>query len=159
VSTKTRDVAEIQVEGSNKTNQSLKTSTGWYTLSKYNTELSLDLFQVGKTYQVEVTTGPKGGKYITGLVQKEEAVAPVKAIEAEYEKQFVCGTLKPLNLDEKPSAEYWEAKDRRISRAGLIQAAGKSVVSFHHVFDADKIAADSLKLALALNKQLQNWDE
>lgn len=89
----------------------------WYNIgknAKVGTEdLTVDNFELKKSYNVFVSPGKNGAKYINGLPES----ATNEIVKTEVPKAVV---KKPA--DEAMTRADWDAKDRRISMQGLVQA-------------------------------------
>jgi hypothetical protein len=107
----------------------------WYPITskaKVNSEkLGPSYFEKGKSYNVEIYVSEKGKKYISGVV---ESAPPVVSASVKSED------------DDRMSKDDWTAKDKRISKQGLIQSFSDSVMKSGYVPTADKEQVKELTL-------------
>jgi hypothetical protein len=107
-------------------------------------------FVKGQSYSVRTVTNPKGKKEIVGI---EGTALPVlnpelnKAPTPSFQKRSFY--RKPA--EDKMTKEEWAAKDKRIGRAGVIQAAVVAVSP--HVAKKE----DILPAAIALAEGMSEW--
>ena len=125
----------------------------------FNKGVDSTMFVKGNTYSVNVKVGVKGGEYIDsvsnnlGVLAGDATPAPASngsALNPEFNKSSF-----KKSTDSGLSKEEWAAKDIRISRSGVIQAAVQACAS--HSKDVADLQAKSITLAEAMlawvNKQ------
>jgi hypothetical protein len=100
----------------------------------------------GASFEAELYVADSGKRYLNKIVSKTSHVeAPTKAAVS---KTSTTPKVTPKS-DEAMTRADWDAKDRRISRQGVIQAAVQAVAGFstmEDVFDnATLLAAQMLK--------------
>lgn len=125
----------IRVEGVNPKSKYPKFNSGsvltdkeeWFNVSK---KIDIREFQRGNAYTVEVETNEKGYKTIVGVSNPEGAIETTKSSK---------GVSKE---DQDKTTSKYDAKDRRISRQGVIQAAVQSL--FVTDFESAKVLADQM---------------
>lgn len=139
----------------------------------FNKGVDSTMFQKGHTYSVSINIGTNGGKYInrvdgdlgvvnlTGTPEASlnadenklpTAPNPTTATastpaKAPYKKPWSGGGSKKSD-DSGLTKEEWAAKDRRIQRSGLIQAAVVAVAS--HVGTVEQLEVEAIKLSEAM---------
>lgn len=115
----------------------------------FNKPVDSTMFQKGHTYSVAVVTGSKGGKYISrvdndlGVLNADQPNAP--ALNPSFNQAPSTTVGRPVNEFGKPVSDYAIAKDARISRSGVIQAAVQAVAS--HSKDVEDLKAKATDLA------------
>lgn len=109
----------------------------YYSFSKfYKGEKEL---VIGQPISVDVFTSESGKKYINAVLPAGET-AP-KIVAPAFNK---TPTVKPLAKSDGMSKEEWAAKDVRISRQGVIQAAVQAVAPMVNTVDTLYVEAEKL---------------
>jgi len=115
-------------------------------------------FTPGASYKVTFNEGPKGGKYINAMeqvdnvpVSKSTSIVkgfPGEDVSSKARKIVIEPQSKrPTNGDDKMTKADWAAKDRRISRSGVVQAAVQAVAASGLSRSLDDLRNDSIVLA------------
>lgn len=128
----------------------------WYKLGK---GVKPEDFIKGCTYSIDVATSTKGAKYINKIVSNMGAQVFTKPVRIEPLLNPDLNTEKatpnvpppdtrPLNEYGKPVSDYAIAKDKRIARSGVIQAAVQAMSA--HVSNREQLEKESILLAEAM---------
>lgn len=108
----------------------------------------------GRTFQMEIYTAASGVKYVNKILNQigqadvpaAKPVAAAAPVAAPVAKAPYKAKAKD---DETMTRADWDAKDRRISRQGLIQAAVQAVSSYstqeNHYSNAESLALQMLE--------------
>lgn len=106
----------------------------------------------GAEFEAELFVADSGKRYLNKILASvaaagvaTPAVAPV--VDAERAKRFTPKFQKKDSTDSSMSKEEWAAKDQRISRQGVIQAA---VIALAPVVSLEKLEGEAVKLATAM---------
>jgi len=125
----------------------------WYKLGK---GMTVGMFQRGSTYSVEVYTGTKGGKFINKVIQNITSVPTEPLLNPQFNSSAPILEVekpkdtRPLNEYGKPVSDYAIAKDQRIARSGVIQAAVQAMSG--HVSNREQLEKEGILLAEAMLK-------
>lgn len=134
------EVVKVVVDGVNVKNGGVKGTDGiWYNLSKFNTDLNIQAFAKGSSYELEVAKGKGGALYIQKIISSVASdPKPVKAA--------------PKTSEAKPAVEpvSYEKRGTEIGHRGFVQAA---------VVAASNISLDLASLEGNLNKVLDLMDK
>jgi hypothetical protein len=121
----------------------------WYKLGK---GITTNLFQRGTAYTVEVATSAKGAKFINKIIGTVAIPTPsVPLLDPTLNTSSNALTtqdVRPLNEYGKPVSDYAIAKDKRIARSGVIQAAVQAMSP--HVSNREQLEKESILLAEAM---------
>lgn len=125
----------------------------YYRLGK---KVSVNMFQVGHTYSVQVGTGKEGAKFINSIdkdlgnleagTEAPPVLNPALNQAAPVSAPAVDNRPRRAGFD-KPLTDYDMRIQMQISLAGLLQAAMPAVAS--HVSGVDKLIAESQRVAEA----------
>ncbi len=118
----------------------------------FNKNVNSTMFTKGNTYSINMKVGPKGAKYIDSVSND----LGVLAGDATPVATSATGTLDAnINVrssfqkkDDGMSKAEWAAKDKRISRSGVIQAAVVAVAP--HSQSVEDLQAKAFILANAM---------
>ena len=95
----------------------------------------------GGSYEMVIFTSGSGKRYVNSVLSSKGAIVGAKVVEKVMVKH--ASTFAKLS-DNGMSKEDWAAKDKRISRQGVIQAAVQAVaplVALDQVYtEAEKLA-------------------
>lgn len=128
-------------------------SDGYVSYSKNLTDHDKSLVVPGASFEAEIYTAPSGSRYLNKIVARAGHVEAPKAVESqaaaasvdtERAKKFTPKFNKPAAVDNSMSKDEWAAKDTRISRQGVIQAA---VIALAPVVSLEMLPAAAKKLA------------
>lgn len=129
----------------------------WYKLGK---GVQTSSFVKGHTYSLEIGQGSKGAKFINQIVQDmgnvggTEAPKPLLNPDLNTTPPAPSASPKvdnrPVNEYGKPVSDYAIAKDKRISRSGVIQAAVQAMTT--HVQGREELEKEATLLAEAMLK-------
>lgn len=131
----------------------------WYKLGK---GIKPEDFTRGCTYSIDVAVSAKGAKYINKIVNNLGAQVAVKSepllnpdLNTEKAQVSVAQPpdTRPLNEYGKPVSDYAIAKDKRIARSGVIQAAVQAMSA--HVSNREQLEVEGIALAEAMLKWVQ----
>jgi len=123
----------------------------------FNKGVNSSMFTKGNTYSVNVKVGKNGGKYIDS-VSNDLGVLAGDVTPAATSSN--AGALNPninkgsnfksfsAKKDDNMTKEEWAAKDVRISRSGVIQAAVQAVAT--HSKDVNDLEVKAIALAEAM---------
>ena len=122
----------------------------------FNKGISSGQFQKGHTYSILVSVGKNGNKYINGVtndlgvLDADTAEVPVTTTQNNRPLNPETNMLaaRPINEWGKPVSDYAIAKDFRIARSGVIQAAVQAVAG--HVKDTEELKVKAIELAEAM---------
>lgn len=107
----------------------------------------------GIEFDAELYVADSGKRYLNKILgqlpssAKEvppTAVATAPGVDSDRAKKFVPKFEKKASADTSMSKEEWAAKDQRISRQGVIQAA---VIALAPVVSLDTLSVEAKKLA------------
>ena len=128
---------------------------GYVSYSKNLTDHDKALIVPGAAFEAEIYTAPSGARYLNKVVARSAAVVAPKAqeltppvtdvtppVDTERAKKFMPKFTK--KSDDTMSKEEWAAKDQRISRQGVIQAA---VIALAPVVSLEILPEEAVKLA------------
>jgi hypothetical protein len=131
-----REVVEVQV--AELTKWGYKDATGFVSYSKTIAEGDKALVVPGASFTAEYYVSDSGTRYLNKIVASDPKVKVRKVVA----KPVVLAVAKPVGKAEaKPESKGemtrsdWDAKDRRISRQGCIQAAVQAVGNNRAAFD------------------------
>lgn len=120
----------------------------------FNKGITSGQFQKGHAYSVTVTVGKNGNKYINGVTNdlgvldadiSQVSVPTTNKENTPLNPETNVLVSRPVNEYGKPVSDYAIAKDGRIARSGVIQAAVQAVSS--HVKDVDELKLKARELA------------
>jgi hypothetical protein len=139
-----------------KFNGSVKSGGEWFNISPRATvngeKLTPDYFEKGQSYNVSLYVSEAGKKYINGIAGEESPKqAIVKGVDAAPK------ATAPAKDDDYMSKEDWTAKDKRISKQGLLQNALEQVIRGGYkptLDEAKELALDTARWAFK-----QVWGE
>jgi len=132
-----------------------KDSEGFVSYSKNLTDHDKALVVPGAEFEAELYTAPSGARYLNKIVARAAHVAAPKAavsdvnppVDQERARKFTPKFTK--KADDSMSKEEWAAKDQRISRQGVIQAA---VIALAPVVSLEQLPEEAVKLATEMLK-------
>ena len=133
-----------------------KDAEGFVSYSKNLTDHDKALVVPGAEFEAELYTAPSGARYLNKIVARAPHVQVTKAVKApvtdvntpvdqERARKFTPKFTK--KEDNSMSKEEWAAKDQRISRQGVIQAA---VIALAPVVSLEQLPEEAYKLAEAM---------
>lgn len=123
----------------------------WYKMGK---GITTNLFTRGSTYSVDIFVGNKGGKFINKILSTRPVEVTTKVEEPllnpELNSTPIIKDTRPVNEYGKPVSDYALAKDQRIARSGVIQAAVQAMSP--HISNREQLEKESILLAEAMLK-------
>src|ERR1700690_1264616 len=139
-----------------------KDSEGFVSYSKNLTDHDKALVVPGAEFEAELYTAPSGARYLNKIVARAPHVQVSKPVANENGNPGEQSESKPdtarakrftpkfeKKADNSMSKEEWAAKDQRISRQGVIQAA---VIALAPVVSLEQLPEEAIKLATEMLK-------
>jgi hypothetical protein len=146
------------------TKYGFKDAAGYVSWSKDISENDKAAVVPGAIFEAEYYVSDKGTRYLNKIVKRTDKVdaprtaavsseAPkpdverAKKVDDDRARRFTPKYEKKGAVDNTMSKEEWAAKDQRISRQGVIQAA---VIALAPVVALDKLEEEAVKMATAM---------
>ena len=144
----------VKVKIQELTKYGFKANDRYVGLSKNLSEADKTKLVPGAELEAEFYIADSGKEYLNKIVgqtmpstQPKGAATPSTAVDVERAKRFTPKFTKKKTPDNSMSKEEWAAKDQRISRQGVIQAA---VIALAPVVSLDILPEEAKKLATSM---------
>lgn len=119
-------------------------------LSKQLPEADKTRLVPGAEFEAEYYVADSGKEYLNKILGMKAVTDVTPPVDTERAQKFTPKEFKPKftkKADDSMSKEEWAAKDQRISRQGVIQAA---VIALAPVVSLEQLPVEAVKLAISM---------